>query len=112
MLVKWQPFGSLLSNQDVFGDLLDTKLQARARAFAPRIEVRENDKSYFIDAELPPAGIAQVPGLWNMLLRGNDQVQRHQGVGIHPDVERPVIQFNRITELDTAVLPLDIGAAQ
>ena len=53
MLVKWQPFGSLLSNHDVFGDLLDTKSLARAREFAPRIEVRENDKSYFIDAELP-----------------------------------------------------------
>ena len=53
MLVKWQPFGSLFSNHDAFGNLLDTALPVRAHELAPRIEVRENEKSYYIDAELP-----------------------------------------------------------
>ena len=53
MLVKWQPFGSLLNNHDIFGDFLDTTFPVRARDFAPEIEVRETENSFVIEAELP-----------------------------------------------------------
>jgi len=45
MLVKWQP----LLERDFFGDFLP----ARATAFEPRIDVKETDKSFVIEAELP-----------------------------------------------------------
>jgi len=53
MLVKWQPFGSLLNHHDIFGDFLDTTFPVRAREFAPEIEVRETENTFVIEAELP-----------------------------------------------------------
>lgn len=48
MLVKWQPFGSLVE-RDIFDDFMPT----RAARFEPRIDVKETDKSFVIEAELP-----------------------------------------------------------
>jgi HSP20 family protein len=52
MLVKWQPFESLLNNHDVFSSIFDTR-SAGTREFAPQIEIRETDKNFVIEAELP-----------------------------------------------------------
>ena len=48
MLVKWQPFGSLV-NRDFVNDFMPV----RSTAFEPKIDVKENEKSFVIEAELP-----------------------------------------------------------
>ena len=53
MLVKWQPFGTLLNHESVWENFLSDSFPVRAREFAPEIEVRETDKHFVIEAELP-----------------------------------------------------------
>jgi HSP20 family protein len=52
MLVKWQPINSLL-NRDSFFDEFFNNAPVRHRNFEPRIDVKETEKSFVINAELP-----------------------------------------------------------
>lgn len=53
MLVKWNPFGSMLTDEAFLDDFFRTDLPARFNGFEPKIDIRETDKSYVIEAELP-----------------------------------------------------------
>lgn len=51
MLVKWNPFGSLL-NQGLLDDFFSTDFPV-TRGFDPVIDVKEDEKDFVIKAELP-----------------------------------------------------------
>jgi HSP20 family protein len=54
MLVKWQPWGSLLNNDTIFDDLIrSAAAPTRHLPFEPKIEVRETEERFLITAELP-----------------------------------------------------------
>jgi HSP20 family protein len=53
MLVKWQPFGSLLDGGNWIDDFVGSRIAPRTSSFEPRIEIKENDSDFAITAELP-----------------------------------------------------------
>lgn len=52
MLVKWNP-SSLLNHGSLFDDFFSTDFPVRTRTFDPVIDVKENEKDFVINAELP-----------------------------------------------------------
>ena len=53
MLVKWQPFGTLLSHDSFLEDFFNESFPVRTATFEPKIDVKETDKNFEINAELP-----------------------------------------------------------
>ncbi|MFQ5650805.1 MAG: Hsp20/alpha crystallin family protein [bacterium] len=53
MLVKVNPFRSLLNHDTLFDDFFTVDYPAVARSFEPRIDVRETEKEFVVTAELP-----------------------------------------------------------
>ncbi len=53
MLVKWQPFGSLLDRDAWVDDFFNTRIAPTASSFEPTVEIQESEKAFVINAELP-----------------------------------------------------------
>ena len=53
MLVKWNPVGALLNHSSLLDDFFNTDFPVRSRGFDPVIDVKENEKNFEINAELP-----------------------------------------------------------
>ena len=68
MLARWEPFGGLRRRRDLFGDLVDIQQEMNrmfdeffgerrsgltAGAWAPTVDVSENDNAIIVRAELP-----------------------------------------------------------
>ncbi len=53
MLVKFNPFGSLVERDRFFDDCFTGNLSPAHNTFVPKIDVEENEKEFVIHAELP-----------------------------------------------------------
>lgn len=53
MLVKWNPFGSLLDTDSIFDDFINRSFAVRTGTFEPSFDIKESKKEYVINAELP-----------------------------------------------------------
>lgn len=53
MLVKWNPIGSLLNHNSLLEDFFGTDFPVRTQSFDPVIDVKETEKNFLINAELP-----------------------------------------------------------
>ncbi len=53
MLVKWQPFGSLLDRDAWVDDFFNTRIAPRSSSFEPTVEIKESEEAFVINAELP-----------------------------------------------------------
>ena len=53
MLVKWNPVGALLNHGSLLDDFFNTDFPVQSRGFDPVIDVKENEKHFLINAELP-----------------------------------------------------------
>ena len=53
MLVKWNPVGALLNHGSLLDDFFNPDLPLHSRGFDPVIDVKETEKNFLINAELP-----------------------------------------------------------
>ncbi len=53
MLVKFNPIGPLLTRSPFFEDFFNTDLKGRNGIFAPDVDIRESEKEFVVQAELP-----------------------------------------------------------
>jgi len=53
MLVKWNPVGAFLNHGSLLDDFFHTDFPVHSSGFDPVIDVKENEKDFVINAELP-----------------------------------------------------------
>lgn len=113
MLVKWQPFGSILNRDSFFEDFFNTNLPTRRASFEPNIEVRETEKSYEINAELP--GLSKDDFKLavendHLTLEGEKKYEREQKDEGYYRSERSYGAFKRVFRLTDSVDKKNIKA--
>ncbi len=53
MLVKWNPFNALATHEPFWSDFFDADFPLRVNGFEPKVDIKETDKDFVINTELP-----------------------------------------------------------
>jgi HSP20 family protein len=113
-IVRWEPFRELLSTQDRFNQLFNQTFQALgpegqelgARAWAPAVDIYEDDQNLVIKAELPgvdPKDVEVRVENQTLFIKGERKFEKNTNEGNYHRVERSYGSFSRSLTLPGTV---------
>jgi HSP20 family protein len=114
-IVRWEPFRELLSTQDRFNQLFNQTFsqvfgpegqELGSRAWAPAVDIYENDQNLVIKAELPgvdPKDVEVRVENNTLFLKGERKFEKESDEGNYHRVERSYGSFSRSFTLPSSV---------
>lgn len=114
MIVKWTPFGSLLDNEVFSSDFISSPFPSQMASFEPRIDIRETEKTFELNAELP--GLSKdnfklTLDNDHLILEGEKKHEHENRNGHYYRTERSYGAFKRTFKLTDSVNKKKIRAA-
>ncbi len=113
MLVKWNPVGALLNQGSLLDDFFNTDFPVHSRGFDPVIDVKETEKNFLINAELP--GLSKDDFKLtvennSLTLEGEKKVEKEEKSDNPYRTERSYGAFKRVFRLTDSVDSKKIAA--
>ncbi len=113
MLVKWNPVGALLNHGSLLDDFFNTDFPVHSRGFDPVIDVKETEKNFLINAELP--GLSKDDFKLtiennSLTLEGEKKVEKEEKSDNSYRTERSYGAFKRVFRLTDSVDSKKIAA--